>query len=66
VIDERLSVEFHRLHESGCDVDFGTLDVERLDRSTETFLKRIQMVVSTVVEFDGVVSHLAEREEFEP
>jgi len=32
----------------------------------ETFLKRIQMVVSTVVEFDGVVCTLAEREEFEP
>ena len=31
----------------------------------EPFLKRIQMVISTVVEFDGVVCTLAEREEFE-
>jgi len=66
VIDECFSVEFHRLYESRCDIDFSTLDVERLriDRP-ETFLKGIQMVVGTVVELDGVVCTLAEREEFE-
>ena len=66
LLDECLSVEFDRLYESGCDVDLGTLDVERLgiDR-LEPLLKGIQMVVGTVVEFDRVVCTLAEREKFE-
>ena len=66
MLDECLAVEFDRLYESGCDVDLGTLDVERLgiDRP-EPFLQGIQMVVGTVVEFDGVICPLAQREEFE-
>ena len=66
MLDECLAVEFDRLYESGCDIDLGTLDVERLgiDRP-EPFLKGIQMVVGTVVEFDGIIRPLAEREELE-